>query len=357
MNSMSKLIICNTYSQLMVAIQLKLTLLKDSKTDIWISDHSNNINRVIEPLKRLDLFSEVKYFEEREFVYNRGKVESFFDVIKMSFGKVKQLSIKEYDEIIFYSLSFLLYSISDYYKKIGHESIWSKMEEGVFSYNTDFVSGKRIKYCRKIRGLFRRYEIADHITNYYCYYPELKETNTHWNIIKIPSIKDTYDEYINVLNVIFDISTNCINKAYKYIYFASSSDVDGHHYGETELVLRLADKVGKNNVLVKMHPRDTRTVYQEYGIDVMEQSWIPWEVIQLTENLKETILVTVTSGAFISISANVDDNINGLFLYPEIKMRNKELVARIKELRSILNKLHALGLCCKIKEGTISELM
>lgn len=351
-----KLIICNTYSQLIIAIQMKLTIFKEANVDLWVSDHSKNVDKILGPLVEQSIFASVEYIREKEFVYNRGKFKCLLDSMEYSFGG-KKLKIKKYDEIIFYSLSLRLYSIADYYSSISHDVIWSRMEEGLFSYETDFVSGKRIKLTRKLRKFSGRAEIANNIKNYYCFFPALKENNRGWNLIKIPSLRDTYDEITTIFKNIFNINENDLEFRTKYIYFASSSDIDGNSYGETELVIKIAESVGKDKIIVKMHPRDDRTVYQDYGINVMESSWIPWEVIQLIGKFEKIVFLTVDSGAFITISALMSRCGKGIFLYPEIQNSNREFVNRKAEIKKVLTKLHSIGLCCDINEFEHPEFL
>lgn len=349
-----KLIVCNTYSQLIIAIQLKLTLFCDEEVDLWISDHSNNVDRIIEPLKETELFGDVQYIQDKDFVYNRSKIGMVKDIIKFSFGEKSKLNIKKYQEIIFYSLSLLLYSISDYYDEINHEVKWSRMEEGIFSYETDFETGKRVRIIRLLRKISRRYEIADHIKDYYCFFPELKVSHLEWNLIKIPSIKENAKQMASILKDIFRVEDILITQ--KIIFFASSSDIDGKPYGETEIILKLAELVGKDNLLVKVHPRDSRSVYGEYGISVMENSWVPWEAMQLIGNYQDKIMCTVNSGAFITISALQGGEGKGIFLYPVVEKKDSYFINREKDIEIMLEKLHNCGLCLNIRKSNYSDI-
>lgn len=349
-----KLIICNTYSQLIIAIQLKLTLFKNCEVDIWMSDHSKNAEMIITPLIKTGIFNDVCFIEEREFAYERKIVSCICDVLKYSFTDLGKMEVAKYDEIIFYSLSFLLYSIAEYYQQIEHDVIWSKMEEGIFSYETDFESGRRLKIARFLRRLSEKYEITDNITNYYCFFPELKTTHREWNLCKIPSLYETRKYIIPLLQKIF----SCDSTSYKqrFIFFASSSDVDGKPFGETDIVLKVANRIGKDNLLVKMHPRDTREVYKDRGIEVMNNSWVPWEVMQLVGDLENNILITVNSGAFVTVSALMGGRGKGAFLYPSIEKKSVYFQQREKTIHDMLTKLHKYHLCEGIREVTVEEL-
>lgn len=72
--------------------------------------------------------------------------------------------------------------------------------------------------------------------------------------------------------------------------------------------------MGKDNLIVKTHPRDTRDVYTKNGIKIMKDSNAPWEVIQLNMGESDSVLLTVNSGAFISIMALMENKrVKGFF--------------------------------------------
>ena len=128
-----KLIICDTYSQLIEAIQMKITLFKDDIVDIRISDHSVGAEMVSDRLQKLNIFNNVYFVKTKKFIYERTKLESLVDVLKYNFGSIPKVQIKLYDEIIYYNTNLIIFAVGDYYKKIAHECIWSRMEEGLFS--------------------------------------------------------------------------------------------------------------------------------------------------------------------------------------------------------------------------------
>lgn len=350
-----KLIVCNTYSQLLIAIQMMLSVHKNQTVDLWLSDHSLNMDRVVKPLKNIRLFHDIRFIMEKEFVYKRNKVLSIYDAIKYSYGKIQAMHIPLYDEVIFYSLSLRLYALNDYYDKVGHILTWSRMEEGIFSYDTDFESGSRIRLARKLRSFSRRSELADKISNYYCFFPELKENKYGWNLVKIPSIMETKADFIKILSSIFGSKIKTYPQ--KYMFFASSSDVDGRPYGESDIVLRIAKIVGKENIIIKTHPRDNRKIYSENGLLTYENSWIPWEIIQLMSSYDDRIFITIDSGAFITISAMINSQVRGMFLLDDVRVKDAYLIDRSSTIKSMLDRLHKCNLCLNIQAGNSAELL
>lgn len=345
---MKRLVICTTYSQLLLAVQLKLTLFVDDEIDLWLSDTSQGSEEVFKRLNETFLFHQVIYVRYQDFLYNQGIIKNFRDIISYNFASIKKCEL--YDEVIFYNLTLKIYEISDYYHKIGHRVVWSRFEEGIFSYNTDIGDSKRIDFTRLIRKITRRPDVFQMISKFYCIFPSLKETHLDWELVRIPDFSTTIRSLCFILNKIFDYVPE---KFSKYIYFASSSDIDKTPFGETELVLKLADYVGKENLIVKMHPRDNRSVYTENGVKVMENSYIPWEVIQMNINASEHTLLTVNSGSFISISAMLDKPVKGFFLYNLISCQFKSFRTRNREIHNMITKLHNNNICT----GIVDDIM
>ena len=348
-----KLIICDTYSQILIAIQLKLTIFEKEIVDIRISDHSKGVEAVAEKLNNLELFRNVFFVKTKDFTYNRSKLLSIVDLYRFNFGKKEMVKIDLYDEIIYYNLNLFIYGIADYYEKSSHKCVWSRMEEGLFSYETDFESGFRVNSTRIIRKYINRVDVANLVKNYYCYFPQLKKANG-WNFIKIPSITENIERYIEILNYVFEYQPKPIKE--KYIYFASSSDIDGNPYGETDLILRLGKKLG-DDLIVKVHPRDNRDIFANSNIKTMKASSVPWELVQMNLKDRDKIFLTVNSGAFVSITAILNSkSIKGFYLLDEITKKDDAFIKRENEIKNMIQLLHTNHLAANLKICNVEEI-
>ena len=72
---MKKLIICDTYYQMIVAIQLARTVFKNDEVDMWITDHSVGAEKVSERLSTLEWIGEVRYIKTKEIIYATSKIQ------------------------------------------------------------------------------------------------------------------------------------------------------------------------------------------------------------------------------------------------------------------------------------------
>lgn len=331
---------------------MKRTLFFDANCDLWLSDHSVNAETVAKKMQDVSLFNTVRYRKTKKITYSQSRLQDVKDVITYNFCGAPMYDL--YDEIIFYNLELELYSMADFYRKVGHSVKWSRYEEGILSYNTDFEAGMRITATRKIRKITHRSDVALEVDTYYCSFPELKTTHMGWKFIRIAGIDKEDGKLQDTLKYVFDYTP--VDNQQKFIFFASSSDIDGKPFGETELVFKIADVVGSKNLLVKMHPRDTRTVYKDNGIAVMENSFTPWEVMQFDNLSKDKVLLTINSGAFLSISALINQSTRGIFLYNYAGCNTESFIKRSDQIEATINGLHNLGKCKSIFVAKPDEL-
>lgn len=336
---MKVLIWCDTYYQLISAVHMGNTIFQGESISLVLSDHSSGSKEVAERLRQTGIFAEVMFAKTKNIVYGKGKARKVREIIRAALGKASGFGASEYDEVVFYGLNPWLYEIGDGSVRCGSAVRWSRYDEGILSYGTDFSVGVLDRTIEPLRKLFGKYRITEEVSRYYCYFPELKQEE-RWDVRRIPKLDRSCADTIEILKKVFSFEGFPYDQ--QYIFFASSSDIDGRSFGETEFILRIADIVGADNLLVKMHPRDTRDVYRSRGVSVMENSQIPWEVIQLCAEMGGRSLLTITSGAFLSISAMAGSESKAVFVIPE-NLEMPWLRERMKTITKTVEALHCLG--------------
>ncbi|MDN0069405.1 MULTISPECIES: hypothetical protein [Collinsella] len=344
---MKKLIVCNTYYQLISAIQLALTLFQEQQIDLILSDHSCHAEKVAQRIGEVGLFHSVSFartVERDSDASFRAKVLRTLHMIVERYG-----AFAGYDEVVFYNLDESLYTIITSLRADNVRLICSGFDEGILS--TGQIShGNSVAIANRARGALRL-KTYPGLQKYYCYYPVLYRSDRKGcEVVQIPSWSQTREKLTGILRDAFETGPGL--RQQKYIYFCSSSDIDGFPFGETELVMKLADHVGRDNLLVKMHPRDGRRVFQDYGISVMGNSSTPWEAIQICGEVTGKILLTATSGSFLTSTAMLDDGTRGVFLLPHHEKVPPRIWEQEERIREVVRKLKSEGECENI---TISE--
>ena len=348
-----KLIICNTHFQVIVAIQLKLTIFKHDDVDIHVSDHSINADKVSDNLRKTGLFHEVNFVKSKKEIAS-GTVAKVFQFMNVCIGKKRHPAYQDYDEVLFYNLNMPVYQLMDSAAESSKRTSFSGMEEGVLSYEK-MSYGKSPRLVDGIRRFTRHPQILKELKRYYCFLPQLfDKTTKNYELVQVPSIQSDLELLRQTLCDVFEYESHRIE--YPYVFFASSSDVDGKGFGETDLVLQLAEVLGKDAILVKMHPRDNRDIYRSAGIAVMERSDVPWEVCQICGDADSSICMTVTSGSFLNAAALLGDRTKGVFLVPSSAANSPYLKTRIAHIANTVTRLHKTGICRFVCMAQIEEI-
>ena len=115
----------------------------------------------------------------------------------------------------------------------------------------------------------------------------------------------------------------------------------------------MASLVGKNNLLIKIHPRDYRTIYADHGFNVDENSAVPWEAIQLAGDFSEKIFLTVNSGSVLAGSFMSKKPVRTFYMY---KLCNiNENVSCKKNARDIENLLKNEDMKAILQKVNVAE--
>lgn len=341
---MEKIIfICNTYYQMITAIQLRNTRFINDNVYLVLTNHSKHAEGVSLRLREAKCFKEVYFANVRELDQDKhgmaAAVSSILSGVDGNARWMKEMRTLKCDEFIYYNLSVSTIQLYALLIKNNPSLRCSRMEEGILSYDAVFHEGDgempiRIKYIFKIRRLLKRKNLTDCIDNFYCFYPEVY----HGKLapIKIAPISDN-ERMKKILTKSFDISLLKDEYKEKYIFFTGVGDFEaGQPIGETEVVKKVADLVGKDNLLVKQHPRDSGDVYEKAGLHVDYNSSVPWEAIQLSRNFDGKVFLSVNSSSILSSILMTEDRITAYYLYPLCdlsgNMQAKMSVATLEQL-------------------------
>lgn len=330
---MSVLFLCNTYYQFIVASQLKLTQFKEDEVYLILSDHSKNAKYVVERVKSTNLFKDVFFvetFEDNKKGLTKKRLPiTIPSIILGKNKKFKRLESLNIDHFIYYNYTFTVQQIFSVLYENNRRLKCSRMEEGVLAYKMHFNDDKFYLGKKKSslffigRKILCKRNLYECVNDFYCFQPDFY--NGILNSVKIEPVSSD-GQLKDFLVKAFDIRLSENDYKEKYIFFTSVYDFEGGEpIGEYELVCKVADLVGKENLLIKTHPRDTRTIYEDSGFTVDKNSSIPWEATQLSRDFSDKVFLTVNSGSVLAGSflsgnppktffmhrcCNIDDNVS-----------------------------------------------
>lgn len=302
----------STHFQLICAIIVKMQMLNNEKADLHLDDFSD-FSGIIDNLKLSRLFCHIeqsnqieKVTQIRENMINMGKLLTHPIPNIWNFQHED-----DYTDIYFghdmHPNKMYYYYLVDKGKRpdihILDEGMTAYYKNIKLSAENDFIDHKKYGKRSYIENIKEQLLFNPQL---YCW------ENTKWNVVKIPHINEQTKEIILSIygNPRLDISKE------PYVYLATGGYEKGFFSNEIDLLHLLADTVGKENIIIKQHPRYTSDPYTKFGFKVWTQSTkLPWEVILFANDFSNQIFVTIFSNAVLSPFNLMGTNKQILFLY------------------------------------------
>lgn len=318
---MKRLICAGLYYNMIMALSFRLNVFNDEdEVDLVLENTGTDADIIIENVRRTGLFSHVYVYDIKSRIAElerKGKIGIVFDKIKhYCFPKFCEgnfgFPMKYYDE--YYGMNMeapIRVSYMSNLRRINPNIKFFQFDEGVgtLARGSFSLSGTTLKY--KICKLFNRYlPSKKDISALYLAAPEWKFFDDNIEIRKI-TFPVARADFRNAVSKIYNIDLTKISKYRAYIL--QSCDVE-KDYG---LFSEAVESFGKDNVLVKLHPRETarKSRFENDGVDVLRGS-IPWELLAMNiDDIDDKVLIAVSSGAVINTKVLLNAHCKIIFLY------------------------------------------
>lgn len=309
-NLKKSIFLCNTVYQVLVAVWIKYSELENKDTDIIISNHMNGYISIAENIKKTNLFQNVYTVDSLSYsrfeVEYSNKAERLFSKMFPAFELQKYIILQnDYDELFIANMdSFSQLLFSALSKKSNIKL--NIFEDGLSTYSClfkDFYEKKcppvnrykNILFCKICRNKY----IYPNADAFYVFKSDAMQWTPGCEINELKPIScDT--SFKNLINIIFnyDNMTDIYDK--KYIYFEESFYADSGYMEDVELVEKIAERVGKDNIMIKIHPRNPENRFEKLGYKTNKDTSIPWEVILLNNDFSDNVLITIASTSIIN---------------------------------------------------------
>ncbi len=307
------LFVCNTIYQILTAVNIKQSMRPEETADIIVSDVVVNGKHICEMIEKAGVVETAYYVQCKKYVpaieypssnVIRRKIVNF--KVQRNPEKLIQQYVElnnEYDELFFSNTGGF---INDLYRMLKHKNFELKtycFEDGTSSYTTIwrdwFAEEKEVygkgKWYRKYLGI---HYLIDELSGYMVYHPELMDWQPDCGVTKIPLIDRQNNKIMDAINRTFEYEKCVDTYKEKVIYFEDCFAADGEAIHDEEVIDKLIECVGKEEIFVKRHPRSQNNTYLEYGLKTNRNMGIPWEVIALNmDNVEEKILISHVSGS------------------------------------------------------------
>lgn len=315
---MKSLYICTTTNMLMAVIQIRRFIEVNENADILITDQSGIMSEVYNNLSRIGLFENIYFFKCKK-KYEGGnifyKIRKFFYIFESKRKILKETGLKNLDYDLIYFCNFDLLTNQIFYNiyKNNKYVLFNRVEEGFSTYTRRNVYITLEKLTDVLYKICRMPSLKSFVKKLYLYEPELLLYNCEYEKIKIPKYRKCKDD-VRLLNTVFGYTDEASEyQKYKYIIFEESFYHDNKEKINDEEVFRtIVSRVGKDNVIIKLHPRNTKNRFSDLNVG---RSNIPWEIIQLNGDFNNNIFITISSGSVLASKIWLCDDVKTFFLY------------------------------------------
>lgn len=305
------LIICNTSYQIFVATWMRMACFSDCIIDIAVSDHMNDSKKLARNIKNTQQFRRVYYINTKKMkigfldrslrVLAPARVLKKYINIADTYDILCVANLNAFTDILFHAI------VNDkFYKHRNKDLKIYLMEDGTSTYSRIFKKSfeyyKQANMKNKLRKIFFRQKkwLPDNISEVYVFDKEAMLWTPDATLCEIPKIDPDNILFKNTINSIFDYEKMVDVYDKKYIFMEENFYAEGEQVNDVALLEKIATIVGKENIMVKIHPRNPVNRFKQLGYKTNENTSIPWEVIVLNQNMEDKVLLTVASTSVIN---------------------------------------------------------
>lgn len=309
-----RVFICNTVFQVLVATWINHIYFHGGKeTDIIISNHMNNGRNISDRMRRYGEFSDT-YFVESLDVARYNVPQGYVAYIKKEFDPCSYIK-RIFDFDVNYDHIFI--SNLDGFSKLFFSAVSKQnpnvsvhiFEDGLSTYSKLFGSWFRdsgrpdydLLHTVFYDYMCRKKYIKDYVKDVWLLTPEFLQWDPGVPVKTVEKINPKDEVYLEICNKVFGYYDSKDEYDKKYIFMEESFFAEGKEIPDVELVNKIAERVGKENIMVKIHPRNPVNRFEKLGYKTNVDTGIPWELICMNmTDLDEKILLTVSSNSILN---------------------------------------------------------
>ena len=289
------LVTCCTPYQVLTAMQVLAAYYPEDRADLIVTDQMSASRKVWEGARECGAFERVYYLEEKR-LNGLARGKNLRNILlgmaapEKLLGEFLRLE-GSYDLFLFSNLSLMNQYLVLGLKKRNPKLSWMLYEDGASTYSRqvgDLVLSRSRKVVLQLYALQK-------LQGIYLFHPGTLGWKPPCPVYPLPGKYGK--ETLQALNRIFRYDQLPDRYDRPVLFFEESYPCDGVDIGDVALVDRVARLVGKENILVKIHPRNRVNRFQEAGYATNQDTSMPWELIVLNSTFERTLFLTVGSSA------------------------------------------------------------
>lgn len=337
------LFFCETKYALLSMLIIRYTQAKECEADIVFTDAAD-FSEIICRLKQMKVFGNVWQMQTRDLItdINRGTIERK-QYADENPGEVlplpAELKCNQHYTDLWLNLDSVCPKLFYYaMTSFGNDMNVHFVDEGNSSYFMDLSTLERDFMNHESRG---EQSFGVRALDTYLYNPELYMNGTCEVVAKQLEKNILYEDWFQ--KIIFELfeTENCPQE--KYIFFEQCFNDDGGVVNDIEIIDHIAELVGKENIIIRLHPRSRVDRFSVFGYNVVQPSGALWEATLLKNNFENKVFITIDSTAIFSSNKLLESNQKIIILDELIwgdykNKKNKKNSTYLSEMISLCNK-------------------
>lgn len=319
---MKILAVCGTVFQLLIALQLRLEEYSKDEFSIVLVRTNEQMCEIATRLK-------TSYLVKQCFLWTRvprfgwkSRIEKIEENIFVGKRDSSEFPLQIECDLLLLGNSFAE-NEEIYVRVINKKNVRIRLlEDGTINYTKHF--GQQWMKPEKILTRVRRellHPIYKKVEGLYLFHPELADENLQMKTFPVPSFLSIKEEYLQEINRIFGYDKSVDQYNEHFIFFEESYFADGKNIDDVSIIEKVARIVGKDNIIIKIHPRNAINRFERLGYKTSKNNQVPWELVTLNQSIRGKCLISISSGAVINSWLLTDAEYTGIMLlhcFPEI---------------------------------------
>lgn len=285
----------------MLAVQLKQTLLKNDNVDLILGYSCLKERRNNRTLH--SLFCNVYYIDQNnDYKWN---IIHFFFPGKALRNMLGGSQPKHYSDIYFWNPDWFFYYYYKYFRIVSHTVEWHVYGDAISQYFLDVPSidpkfsehdfiGRVLNRLDWMFWKVPQRNIEKLNYDFYMFQPSKFMRLSNRRHIAIPLIDANNKAEVDLLNKVFDYNYSQIDEKVIYIDTARDGQIDNNEV--LQIIKKIQECVGTNELIVKPHPRVELGIYDTLDLAFLDKN-TPCELFFLNGGLKNKVLICQFSSA------------------------------------------------------------
>ena len=298
---MKLLFLCNTLYQTIAASCIR-QMYPDSEAHLILSDHSVANRTIYERLRRHPVIFDRIFYVESKWLYEDlqcGRWERIKKQMRFQQKPPLETDNGAYDMVFYANSEPYSQWIVCYLKKHYKNTVFCWYEDGLSAYCFDrryFRKSLHTGMTDRVKAWMHIHVPTDVVSRFYVFQPEMMEWQPKVAVTRIAPLDDRLRLQFNDL---FDYS-HCEDRYEQKYIFLEDGFVDWKKNEDLALVEQIAAVVGRENIMVKRHPRNPEDRFSPLGYVTNQDAFVPWEIIASNIDIQNKVLITMYSQSVVT---------------------------------------------------------